>query len=234
MSGALTLLALQDYHVLHGRMLHNKTYWYIIRQDKDRLSLSLFLFFLSHRVRLLKRRNNTWPYRYICFWEDDGLSNDKQTDICIPSYFPTHLPASVNTWRRSADKNVKFIFHASLLTMPVDFSITCLAFLSPSNNVRVTKRGNYGAQTRNLQRCHQCVALSKHTTSCEFYSNVCRQLLIQYTLIKETGITQKSHCCCLSKITTIKYTNETELNLGNDFFVWEICCFQVNCHKVQI
>lgn len=161
MSGTLTLLALQDYHVLNGRMLHNKTYWYIIRKDKDRLSLSLplFLFFLSHRVGLLK-----------------GLSNDKQTDICIPSYFPTHLPASVNTWRRSADKNVKFIFHASLLTMPVDFSITCLAFLSPSNNVRVTKRGNYGAQTRNLRRCHQCVALSKHPTSCEFYSDVCRQL----------------------------------------------------------
>lgn len=118
---------------------------------------------------------------------------------------------------------MKFIFHASLLTMPVDFSITCLAFLSPSNNVRVTKRGNYGAQTRNLQRCHQCVALSKHTTSCEFYSNVCRQLLIQYTLIKETGITQKSHCCCLSKITTIKYTNETELN-----FIWEMIFFVRN------
>lgn len=174
MSGTLTLLALQDYHVLNGRMLHNKTYWYIIRKDKDRLSLSLPLSFFS--FSLIAWDSWRWPYRYICFCEDDGLSNDKQTDICIPSYFPTHLPASVNTWRRSADKNVKFIFHASLLTMPVDFSITCLAFLSPSNNVRVTKRGNYGAQTRNLRRCHQCVALSKHPTSCEFYSDVCRQL----------------------------------------------------------
>lgn len=47
MSGTLTLLALQDYYVLNGRMLHNKTYWYIIRKDKDRLSLSLPLSFFS-------------------------------------------------------------------------------------------------------------------------------------------------------------------------------------------
>lgn len=129
MSGTLTLLALQDYHVLNGRMLHNKTYWYIIRKDKDRLSLSLplFLFFLSHRVGLLKRRNNTWPYRYICFCEDDGLSNDKQTDICIPAIFP-HIFPLVST--RDEDQPTKmwnsfsmplflrclliFLLHASL------------------------------------------------------------------------------------------------------------------------
>lgn len=177
MSGTLTLLALQDYHVLNGRMLHNKTYWYIIRKDKDRLSLSLSLSFLSLSSRGTLEEEKQHMTLQIHMFLRGWRFIEWQTDRYLhPSYFPTHLPASVNTWRRSADKNVKFIFHASLLTMPVDFSITCLAFLSPSNNVRVTKRGNYGAQTRNLRRCHQCVALSKHPTSCEFYSDVCRQL----------------------------------------------------------